>query len=120
MKFLQSIFQFAFGCHHNQLSRVFTIKRRTYRVCFECGQEIEYSWTLMHSLSPNVGANVYRPPISATQVKAPVISFGAAQAHGTNPRTRAILLRRKSPYPLEFIHRGVKKELRPLSRISHS
>ncbi len=120
MKFLQSIFRFAFGCHHNQMSRVFTIKRRTYRVCFECGQEIGYSWALMHSLSSNVVANVYQPPISATPVKAPVISFAAAQAHGASPRARAVLLRSKSPYPLVFVHRGVKKELRPLSRGSHS
>ena len=41
-------FQFAFGCHHNQMSRVFTIKKRSYQVCVECGQEFEYSWTSMH------------------------------------------------------------------------
>jgi hypothetical protein len=33
------IFQFAFGCHHRHLSRVFTIKLRMYRVCFDCGRE---------------------------------------------------------------------------------
>jgi hypothetical protein len=38
------IFQFAFGCHHSQLSGAFTIKKRTYQVCLECGQEFEYSW----------------------------------------------------------------------------
>ena len=41
MKFLLWILQFAFGCHHNQMSRVFTIRKRTYRVCFECGQEFD-------------------------------------------------------------------------------
>jgi hypothetical protein len=41
------IFQFAFGCHHSQMSRVFTIKKRTYRVCFKCGQEFDYTWALM-------------------------------------------------------------------------
>jgi len=35
------IFQFVFGCHHRHLSRVFTIKHRTYRVCFDCGGEFE-------------------------------------------------------------------------------
>ena len=44
MKHLLWIFQFAFGCHHRQLSRVFTIKKRTYQVCVECGREFEYSW----------------------------------------------------------------------------
>jgi hypothetical protein len=46
MKPLLWAFQFAFGCHH-QLSGVFTIQKRTYRVCLECGQEVEYSWALM-------------------------------------------------------------------------
>ena len=41
MKFLLWIFRFAFGCHHSQMSRVFTIRKRTYRVCFECGQEFD-------------------------------------------------------------------------------
>ena len=35
------ILQFAFGCRHRHLSRVFTIKHRTYRVCFDCGREFE-------------------------------------------------------------------------------
>jgi hypothetical protein len=37
------IFYFVFGCRHRQMSRVFTIKRRTYRVCFQCGREFECS-----------------------------------------------------------------------------
>ena len=55
MKPLLWAFQFAFGCHH-QLSGVFTIQKRTYRVCLECGQEVEYSWALMHSLPPSISA----------------------------------------------------------------
>lgn len=43
------IFQFAFGCRHHHLSRVFTIKRRTYRVCFDCGREFELP--AVHALS---------------------------------------------------------------------
>ena len=30
-----------FGCRHRHLSRVFTIKHRTYKVCFDCGQEFD-------------------------------------------------------------------------------
>jgi hypothetical protein len=42
MKLLLRVFQFVFGfCHHGQMSRVFTIRKRTYRVCFECGQEFD-------------------------------------------------------------------------------
>ena len=48
MKPLLSFLHIAFGCRHRQMSRVFTIKKRTYRVCFQCGQEFEYSWALMN------------------------------------------------------------------------
>jgi hypothetical protein len=61
MKPVLWIFQFAFGCRHSQLSRVFTIKKRTYQVCYECGQECEYSWALMHSVRSNAPDNAYAP-----------------------------------------------------------
>jgi hypothetical protein len=48
MKSLRWLFRFAFECHHDQLSRVFTIEKRTYRVCLQCGKECEYSWGRMH------------------------------------------------------------------------
>jgi len=41
MKPLRWILQFAIGCRHRHLSRVFTIKRRTYRVCFDCAKEFD-------------------------------------------------------------------------------
>jgi len=41
MKLLLGLFQFVFGCRHRHLSRVFTIKHRTYRVCFDCGREFD-------------------------------------------------------------------------------
>ena len=41
MKLLRAIFEFIFGCRHRHLSRVFTIKHRTYRVCFDCGREFD-------------------------------------------------------------------------------
>jgi len=34
--------QFVFGCRHRQLSRVFTIDKRTYQVCFACGRKLDY------------------------------------------------------------------------------
>jgi hypothetical protein len=46
---LQVIFHYLFECHHCNLSRVFTIKHRTYQVCLECGQELDYSLSLMHT-----------------------------------------------------------------------
>jgi hypothetical protein len=54
MKPLFSIFQFTFGCRHRQRSGVFTIKKRTYQVCLNCGREFEYSWTRMHSIRSSV------------------------------------------------------------------
>ncbi len=39
MNALLWIFQWVFGCHHGHVSRVFTIKRRTYKVCLDCGEE---------------------------------------------------------------------------------
>jgi hypothetical protein len=41
MKLLLAVFQFAFGCRPRHLSRVFTIKHHTYRVCFDCGREFD-------------------------------------------------------------------------------
>ena len=54
MKLLLWIIQFASGCHHRWLSNVFTIRRRTYQVCLECGKEFPYSWERMHSVDPLV------------------------------------------------------------------
>jgi hypothetical protein len=73
MKVLLWIFRFAFGCHHGRLSRVLTIKKRTYQACLECGQEFEYSWTLMRSMRSNVAANPDVPLNSARHADAPVI-----------------------------------------------
>jgi hypothetical protein len=47
MKTLIATFNFIFGCHHSHLSRVFTIDRKTYRVCCDCGAKFEYSLTNM-------------------------------------------------------------------------
>jgi hypothetical protein len=41
MKWLLNAFQAIFGCRHRHLSRVFTIKRRTYKVCFDCAREFD-------------------------------------------------------------------------------
>ena len=44
---ITTLFNFLFGCHHSNLSRVFTIRRRTYRVCCDCGAEFDYSLETM-------------------------------------------------------------------------
>ena len=36
---LHWMIQLAFGCHHRHISRVFTINKRTYKICLDCGHE---------------------------------------------------------------------------------
>jgi hypothetical protein len=57
MKVLSWMIQLFSGCHHRELSRVFTIQSRTYQVCLDCGRKIDYSWELMRSLEPRPAAN---------------------------------------------------------------
>ena len=40
---LAKALEYAFGCHHEHLSRVFTIKGRSYKVCCDCGADFDYS-----------------------------------------------------------------------------
>jgi len=44
---LTSALEFAFGCHHAKLSRVFTLGGHTYKVCCGCGAHFEYSLQTM-------------------------------------------------------------------------
>jgi hypothetical protein len=67
------ILQFAFGCHHSHLSRVFTIQKRTYQICLNCGREFGYSWELMHPKRSSVADNAYAPLNRVRQAEAPTI-----------------------------------------------
>jgi hypothetical protein len=44
---LVAALDFLFGCRHHNLSRVFTIGGRTYRVCRDCGAKFKYFLTNM-------------------------------------------------------------------------
>lgn len=51
------ILDWLFGCHHDNLSRVWTIKakrypycRETYRTCLDCGRRTDYDWERMRTL----------------------------------------------------------------------
>lgn len=48
---LLNFYDFIFGCHHSNLSRVFTIGGDTYVVCCLCGDKFPYSLDSM-SLYP--------------------------------------------------------------------
>ena len=52
-------FESLFGCHHRHLSRVFTIQRRSYRVCLDCAQQFDYSWESMRHTQSSVGETAY-------------------------------------------------------------
>jgi hypothetical protein len=47
MEILLIVLDFLFGCHHVHLSRVFTLKRETYKVCCDCGAKFAYSLETM-------------------------------------------------------------------------
>jgi len=42
-----AILDYFFGCHHVQLSRVFTLQGETYKVCCDCGAKFGYSLETM-------------------------------------------------------------------------
>jgi hypothetical protein len=47
MEILLVVVDFLFGCHHVHLSRVFTLKSETYKVCCDCGAKFSYSLETM-------------------------------------------------------------------------
>ena len=47
MTYMAAALDLLFGCHHGNLSRVFTIGGRTYRVCCDCGAQFRYSLVTM-------------------------------------------------------------------------
>lgn len=66
MKLLDYIARLLFDCHHPNLSRVFTIKRRSYQTCCDCGAEFDYSFATMSAhrvrlVRPSCGSFALRP-----------------------------------------------------------
>jgi hypothetical protein len=43
VEWLARALDYLFGCGHRNLSRVFTIRGESYRVCYGCGAEFRYS-----------------------------------------------------------------------------
>src|ERR1700723_114277 len=51
MHWLAKVYDFIFGCRHDNLSRVFTIGGDTYTVCWLCGIKFPYSLDRMSIVS---------------------------------------------------------------------
>ncbi len=47
MRSVAMLLDYLFGCHHPNLSRVFTIGGQTYKVCCDCGAKFGYSLETM-------------------------------------------------------------------------
>lgn len=80
------LLQFALGwCSHKEMSRVFTINKRTYQVCCECGQEFEYSLTHMSVLPPKTVAAPPAPPDrDLARAELPALELSAAPSRTLN------------------------------------
>lgn len=39
-----------FGCRHSHVTRPFTLRRKTYEVCLDCGREIPYPLVTMSQM----------------------------------------------------------------------
>ena len=51
MRLLHNVVHAVFGCRHQRLSRLFTIRQQSYMVCLECGRKVFYSMDEMRRLS---------------------------------------------------------------------
>ena len=44
-------YEIFFGCRHDRLTRPFTLQKKTYKVCLECGKHVLYSAERMEPLT---------------------------------------------------------------------
>lgn len=55
MSVIRAIFNFFHeifvGCNHGHLTRIFTVRQETYRVCLDCGKHIPHSPVTMRALT---------------------------------------------------------------------
>lgn len=66
-----------FGCSHSRLTRPFTLEDRTYKVCLDCGRQIDYS---AKEMRPLTGWEIRRlKAAQAGEVK--VVPIGPALPH---------------------------------------
>ena len=83
MDWLTMIWNFLFGCHHHNLSRVFTIDGQTYKVCWDCGAKFGYSLATM-SIAHRMAA--HRIPALLPVNTSAVLNSGDISCYGLNSR----------------------------------
>lgn len=59
---IQLFVDFLTGCTHLRQTRPFTISKRCYTVCLDCGHELPYSWSAMRPLSRGECAKIKHDP----------------------------------------------------------
>ncbi len=78
---LSKIYAWFFGCQHAALSRVFTLERRSYKVCYDCGREFDYSLAQMKVTSqPLANAARLANVQPAVAEPAPATDWGSTRA----------------------------------------
>lgn len=79
-----------FGCSHSRLTRPFTLEDRTYKVCLDCGRQVDYS---AREMRPLTGGEIRRiRAAQAGEVKVMPMTAGRPQlvpAHESKPNAAA-------------------------------
>jgi hypothetical protein len=52
-RLLTRLIELILGCWHRKMSQPFTIAKRTYEVCLDCGKQFSYSLRTMSIVSDN-------------------------------------------------------------------
>ena len=74
MQWILRAYDLVFGCHHRNLTRVFSLGGSTYRVCCQCGTKFPYSWESMRMTKEREG----KPRREAVDVRTELVRTTAA------------------------------------------
>lgn len=82
MSVIRAIFNFFheifLGCSHGHLTRIFTVKQETYRVCLDCGKHIPHSPLTMRALTARELRRMKAAQVGALKVMPSPVSSSAA------------------------------------------
>jgi hypothetical protein len=80
------LYDFMFGCGHEHVTRPFTLNRRTYKVCLDCGKQIYYSPVTMRQLTAR---EVRRMLAGDVHVMTPSIAGASGQTLMSSPTRKS-------------------------------